>query len=88
MLVTTSDAGNHSPPVSHLQHVHALPANLRAARHKLGLTLAQVAERSGLPIDWISKVECSRRAPCVENLVRLCLALGVGVDEMLGMVRP
>lgn len=84
-LVTAPGCGNHTSPVAHLQHVRAIGPNLRAARERLGLTQGQLAERSGLALGWISAVETGRRVPCVENLVRLCIAVGVGLDAALGM---
>ncbi len=85
MLVTTPSAGEHSPPAPHLQYVRAIGPNIRAAREKLRLTQTQLAERSGLSFGWISAVETGRRVPCVENLVRLCMAVGMGLDAAIGM---
>lgn len=85
MLVTASGCADHTPAVPHLQHIRSIGPNLRAARSKLGLTQGQLAERAGLSLGWISAVETGRRVPCVENLVRICLAVGVGVDVALGM---
>lgn len=84
-LVTTPGWANDTPPASHLQHVRAIGPNLRAARERLRLTQGQLAERSGLSLGWISAVETGRRVPCVENLVRLCMAVGMGLDAALGM---
>lgn len=84
-LATASGSSDHATEVPHLQHIRAIGPNLRAARSKLGLTQGQLAERAGLSLGWISAVETGRRVPCVENLVRICLAVGVGVDVALGM---
>lgn len=85
MLVHAPDAGHDTAPADHSQHLRALSVNLRAARRRAGWTQSQLAARSGLSFGWISGIELGRHVPCVENLVRLCLALGVSVDGVLGM---
>jgi DNA-binding XRE family transcriptional regulator len=84
-LATAPGWANDTPPASHLQHIRAIGPNLRAARSRLGLTQGQLAERAGLSLCWISAVETGRRVPCLENLVRLCIAVGLGVDAALGL---
>ena len=51
---------------------------LRQIRHSLGLTLAEVAERSGLAVSTISKVERGVMAPSYDRFSQL--ADGLGVD--------
>lgn len=51
---------------------------LRQIRHERGLTLAQVAERSGLAVSTVSKVERGRMALTYDRFSQL--ADGLGVD--------
>lgn len=58
----------------------------RLARQRAGLTLAQVAERSGLDIGTVSRIErgtirTRSRPATVERLAR---AYGCSVDELTG----
>jgi transcriptional regulator with XRE-family HTH domain len=56
----------------------------RAAREKLGLTQAQVAERIQLTTLVYSRMERGKLLPSVPSLVRLCAALHLPPDEALG----
>lgn len=57
-------------------------ARIRATRTKLGLTLRQVSERSGVPISTISKVEKGQKTS-VDTLVKIARGLGVLFDVLL-----
>ena len=57
----------------------------RAARRRLGLTQAEVAERIGIVPEVYGRLERGRMLPSVVTLVRLCRALSVSADEMLGL---
>jgi transcriptional regulator with XRE-family HTH domain len=59
-----------------------LGAHLRAARLRQNLTLAQVAEGSGLTKGFISRVERDETSPSVESLVRLCQVLSLPVGDL------
>lgn len=50
---------------------------LRATRLAKGLTLEQVAERSGLDKSFISRLERDATAASVASLLRVCRALGI-----------
>lgn len=59
---------------------------LRAAR---GLTQTQVAALAGVTPAAISQVESGRRSLSLESLLTLCDAVGVSLDELLGLgARP
>lgn len=64
-----------------------LGARLRAARERAGLTLAQVAERSGAHLQAVYRIEAGKMDPTASRLAALCRALGVSADAMLGL-RP
>lgn len=51
---------------------------LRRARRESGLTLADLARRSGVPLSTVSKIELGRHAASHEKLVALARALGHG----------
>jgi transcriptional regulator with XRE-family HTH domain len=56
----------------------------RAARDKMGLTQAQVAERIQLTPLVYSRIERGKMLPSVPSLVRLCAALHLSPEEALG----
>ncbi|NOK20788.1 helix-turn-helix domain-containing protein [Corallococcus carmarthensis] len=60
----------------------------RAARTRLGLTQAEMAQRVGLASGVYSRMERGRMLPSVSTLQRLCDALGVTPDELMGHTPP
>lgn len=56
---------------------------VREERVIRGLSLATVAERSGLSYQSVSYVEREMRAPTVETLLRIAIALGVSPAEIV-----
>lgn len=54
-----------------------IAGQLRAGRKRLGLTLQQVADRSGLSVGMVSKVENAQTSPSLATLTRLAKALAV-----------
>ncbi|RKH67493.1 helix-turn-helix domain-containing protein [Corallococcus llansteffanensis] len=56
----------------------------RAARDKMGLTQAEVAERIQLTPLVYSRLERGKMLPSVPSLVRLCAALHLSPEEALG----
>lgn len=57
----------------------AIATRLREERRRLGLTLQEVASRSGLSLGMISKVENSQTSPSLNTLARLSQALEIPV---------
>ena len=57
---------------------------LRSARELRGLTLDQLAERSGLSKAHLSRLESGERQPSIAALLDLAGVLGVRVSSMLG----
>lgn len=86
-LVQSLDgAGQNSPGSVTMQEVRAtVAANLKRLREALKLTQGQLGARVGMSALMVSHFECGRRTPCAWNLVRLCRALGVPADVVLGM---
>jgi transcriptional regulator with XRE-family HTH domain len=58
--------------------------SLRAIREHQGLSLEQVAERSGISISYLSRLESAERQPSVASLLALAAALGVSVGTLFG----
>ena len=61
---------------------------LRARRVELGLTLADVAEQSGLSLPYVSNLERGRGNPTLEALRALARALLMPLAGLLGDDRP
>lgn len=61
-----------------------LGTRIRARRTALGLTLAQVAETSGLSLPYVSNLERGRGNPTLEALRSLASALGQSITDLLG----
>jgi transcriptional regulator with XRE-family HTH domain len=64
--------------------VKALMVRLGEARRATGLTLEQVAERSGVDLGVISRAERGQRIPALASILDWAGALGVNFPEMLG----
>lgn len=60
-----------------------LGPNLRAARERLGLTQEQVAERSGVHVTEVSRIETGKRDPQVSTVRRLAAAVEVKPGQLL-----
>jgi transcriptional regulator with XRE-family HTH domain len=64
------------------QAIHAAIARqLREQRRQLGLTVAQLSERSGISKGMLSKIENAQASPSLATLARLGEALGVPVTS-------
>ena len=58
---------------------------LRNERKKAKLTQEQLAEMIDMSHAFIGHLERGTRIPSVETVVRLCRALGIGSDQLLGV---
>jgi transcriptional regulator with XRE-family HTH domain len=86
---------NRSPEQTTGAEVHAAPARtgmrrrpacgrqVRHWRQQRGLTLAQVAERSGLNVGYLSQIENDKASPSLESLATLGAALDVPMTWFL-----
>ncbi|GGN70412.1 hypothetical protein GCM10011579_045580 [Streptomyces albiflavescens] len=63
-------------------------AAVRRRRRALELTLAVVAERSGLSVPFLSQVENERARPSKSSLERVADALGTTAGELLAAADP
>lgn len=62
----------------------SLSESLRAVRKKCGLTLAELASRSGIPRTTLSKVENGKASLTYEKLVQVGDGLGVDIACLFG----
>lgn len=63
-------------------------ANVRAERARMRLTQRQLAERLGWSVGTLADLEAGRRRPAVDDLPRLCEALGVTLLDLLNRADP
>lgn len=61
---------------------------VRKLRLSKGLTLAQISERSGIPLSTLSKLELAQVGLTYDKLVRLCRALEVDVQQAMQVQSP
>lgn len=66
----------------------ALGRRLQAIRLERGLTLQQLAARSGVSMSMLSAVERAERAPTIVVLARIADGLGVPLGVLLGEGEP
>ena len=57
--------------------------HLRAARDAVGLTQVALAERAGITLAHINRLENARRDPGTKTLTRIARALGTTPSELL-----
>ncbi len=62
-----------------------LAENIKAARHRAGLTQQELADRIGVSRSKLTGWETHRYQPDVNNFMRLCQALGVSPESLSGM---
>jgi transcriptional regulator with XRE-family HTH domain len=61
---------------------------LAALRRAAGLTLADVAERTGIGVSTLSRLEAGHRRPTLELLLPLTAAYDTRLDDLLGSAPP
>lgn len=61
-----------------------LGERLRSRRRKLGLTIAQVAERAGLSLPYVSNLERGRGNPTLDVLTSLAAVLDLPMAQLVG----
>ena len=63
-------------------------AAARAARARLELTQADVAERIDVATEVYGRLERGGMLPSVQTLLKLCHELNISADELLGLAAP
>src|SRR3546814_18995090 len=59
-------------------------AALREFRAERGLTLAELSQRTGLPVSSLSKIENDKVELTIDKLLRISLALDVNIADIFG----
>lgn len=62
-----------------------LASNLRAYRHKSGLSQARLAEKAGISTQYIAMIELSRQFPTPEVSEKIAIALEIEVHELFAV---
>ena len=60
----------------------AFGRKVRARRQELQMTLAEVAEKSGLGRSFVGEIERDMVSPSIASLLKLCRALGLGLRDL------
>jgi DNA-binding response OmpR family regulator len=66
----------------------ALGAAIRERRKALGLTLAQMAERTNVSLGYLSQIELGKNSASIETLYRISLGLRVRVADLFQAIQP
>ena len=66
----------------------ALGNAIRERRKALGLTLAQMAQRTNVSLGYLSQIELGKNSASIETLYRISLGLGVKMAELFQTVQP
>jgi len=65
----------------------SLGAAIRERRKGLGLTLAQMAQRTGVSLGYLSQIELGKNSASIETLYRISLGLGVKIADLFHAVQ-
>jgi CheY-like chemotaxis protein len=65
----------------------SLGAAIRERRKALGLTLFQMAQRTGVSLGYLSQIELGKNSASIETLYRISLGLGVKMSELFQSVQ-
>ena len=57
-------------------------------RKALGLTLAQMAERTNVSLGYLSQIELGKNSASIETLYRISLGLRVRVADLFQAIQP
>jgi CheY-like chemotaxis protein/DNA-binding XRE family transcriptional regulator len=60
---------------------------IRERRKGLGLTLAQMAQRTGVSLGYLSQIELGKNSASIETLYRISLGLGIKMAELFQSVQ-
>jgi transcriptional regulator with XRE-family HTH domain len=72
----TIDQGSQSPEL--------IGTRVRSIRRRDGITLEQLAERTGLNKGYLSRIECGEKSPSIATLLKLSAALKVSMSQLFG----
>jgi CheY-like chemotaxis protein len=60
---------------------------IRERRKALSLTLAQMADRTGVSLGYLSQIELGKNSASIETLYRICLGLGIKMGELFQTIK-
>jgi DNA-binding NtrC family response regulator len=66
----------------------SLGGAIRERRKALNLTLAQMAQRTGVSLGYLSQIELGKNSASIETLYRISLGLGIKMSELFQSVQP
>lgn len=61
---------------------------IKTRRENMDITKVELAKRTGLSDDQIAHYEAGRRSIPVECLRRLCIAMNLSLDNLVGINQP
>ncbi|MCS6863866.1 MAG: response regulator [Gemmataceae bacterium] len=65
----------------------ALGQAIRERRKALGLTLANMSDRTGVSLGYLSQIELGKNSASIETLYKICLALGMKMSELFNAIQ-
>jgi CheY-like chemotaxis protein len=65
----------------------SLGGAIRERRKALGLTLAQMAQRTGVSLGYLSQIELGKNSASIETLYRISLGLGLKMSELFQTIQ-
>jgi DNA-binding response OmpR family regulator len=65
----------------------SLGASIRERRKALGLTLAQMAQRTSLSLGYLSQIELGKNSASIETLYRISMGLGMKMADLFQAVQ-
>jgi CheY-like chemotaxis protein len=66
----------------------SLGGAIRDRRKALNLTLAQMAQRTGVSLGYLSQIELGKNSASIETLYRISLGLGIKMSELFQSIQP
>ncbi|HXG12201.1 MAG TPA: response regulator [Gemmataceae bacterium] len=60
----------------------SLGTAIRERRKALGLTLAQMAQRTNVSLGYLSQIELGKNSASIDTLYRICLGLGIRMSDL------
>lgn len=66
----------------------SLGGAIRERRKGMGLTLAQMAQRTGVSLGYLSQIELGKNSASIETLYKISLGLGIKMADLFQTVQP
>lgn len=64
-----------------------LGASIRERRKGQALTLAQMEQKTGISLGYLSQIELGKNSASIETLYRICLALGIKMSDLFASIK-